>query len=230
MRARRTFKNIYIEKGCLMKNIFNEILDHINTLEIIDTHEHLPCREDDRDKEADVLQEYLGHYYNRDLIAAGLSISDYDRILEEDMPIGDRWKMVEPYWEVSRYTGYGRALDISVADIYGIEKIEESTIEDLNKRFEESKKPGHFKKILKEKCRIKTSLLNVETVDTEYNPREGRSIHCDKEFFSPVYRLGDLVHPDLRSQIEKIENESGVRISSFSRWLEAAETLIEKVY
>ena len=104
MRARRTFKNIYIEKGCLMKNIFNEILDHINTLEIIDTHEHLPCREDDRDKEADVLQEYLGHYYNRDLIAAGLSISDYDRILEEDMPIGDRWKMVEPYWEVSRYT------------------------------------------------------------------------------------------------------------------------------
>ncbi len=31
-----------------MENAYKEILDHINTLEIIDTHEHLPCKEEDR--------------------------------------------------------------------------------------------------------------------------------------------------------------------------------------
>ena len=70
-----------------MKDTYNELLDHINTLEIIDTHEHLPCKEEDRDMDADVLQEYLGHYFNRDLISAGLPMDDYDRIIEEDLPI-----------------------------------------------------------------------------------------------------------------------------------------------
>lgn len=213
-----------------MKDTYNELLDHINTLEIIDTHEHLPCKEEDRDMDADVLQEYLGHYFNRDLISAGLPMEDYDRIIEEDLPIGDKWKMVEPYWEVSRYTGYGRSLDIAASGIYGIDRIDGSTIEELNRKFGESKKPGHFRKVLKDKCRIKTGLLNVETLDTKYDPRDERSIHCDKNLFSPVYRLKDLIHPNFWSQIKKVEKQSGVRITSFSSWLEAAGTLIEKAY
>ena len=32
-----------------MKDAYNEILEYINTLDIIDTHEHLPCKEEDRD-------------------------------------------------------------------------------------------------------------------------------------------------------------------------------------
>ena len=112
-----------------MENAYKEILDHINTLEIIDTHEHLPCREEDRDMDADVLKEFLGHYFNRDLISAGLSMEDHDRVIEEELPITEKWKMVEPYWEVSRYTGYGRSLDIVARDIYGIDKIDDSTID-----------------------------------------------------------------------------------------------------
>ncbi|MEE8325269.1 MAG: hypothetical protein V3R31_06390, partial [Candidatus Humimicrobiaceae bacterium] len=118
-----------------MKDAYSEILDHINTLDIIDTHEHLPCKEEDRDIGADVLKEFLGHYFNRDLISAGLSQEDHDRVIEEELPIMEKWKMVEPYWEISRYTGYGRSLDIIARDIYGIERIEGSTIEELNEKF-----------------------------------------------------------------------------------------------
>jgi predicted TIM-barrel fold metal-dependent hydrolase len=213
-----------------VKEAYNDLLDHINTLEIIDTHEHLPCKEEDRDMEADVLQEYLAHYFNRDLISAGFPNAEYDRLIEEDMSVGDRWKMVEPYWEACRYTGYGRALDITARDIYGVDRIDSSTIEELNNKFEKTKKPGHFKKILKDKCKIKTSLLNVETLSTDYDPREERSIHCDKELYSPVYRVGKLVHPDFWSQIKNIEKQSEVKITSFSSWLEATETMIEKAY
>jgi len=213
-----------------MKDIYSQILSHIDTLEIIDTHEHLPGREEDRDMDADVLQEYLSHYFNRDLISAGLPAGDYDSIIEKDMPIGDRWKLVEPYWETCRYTGYGRALDISVRDIYGIKKIDGSTIEELDKRFKKARQAGHFKKILKDKCRIRTSLLDTGTLDTEYDPREERSIHCDREYYSPVYNIKDIVYPMFWSQISRVEKQSGVRITSFTRWLEAAEALIEKAY
>jgi predicted TIM-barrel fold metal-dependent hydrolase len=111
-----------------------------------------------------------------------------------------------------------------------VEKIDGSTIEELNSKFEKTKKSGHFKKILKDRCRIKTSLLNVETLSTDYDPREERSIHCDKDLFSPVYRLRKLIHPDFWSQIKNIEEQSEVKISSFSRWLEATETMINKAY
>ena len=103
--------------------------------------------------------------------------------------------MVEPYWEVSRYTGYGRALDIVAKDIYGIEKIDFSTIEELNKKFLKTLKPGHFKKILKDKCRIERSLIIIDTLDKKYDPQEERSIYCDKDYFCPVYNINNLVYP-----------------------------------
>lgn len=214
----------------VQKDVYNEILDHLDTMDIIDTHEHLPCREEDRDMKADVLKEFMGHYFNRDLISAGLSREDHDRVIEEELPIMEKWKIIEPYWEISRYTGYGRALDIVARDIYGIEKIDGSTIEELNDKFLKTLRPGYFKKILKDRCKIRTSLLNVETLDDKYDPRQEISIHCDMQFFSPVYSITDLVYPDLWSRIEKIEKQSGIRITSFSRWLEAAGTMVEKAY
>ena len=111
-----------------MDKIYNEILDYIKKLEIIDTHEHLPSFEADREIDTDVLKEYLTHYFSCDLISAGLPKSDYKKIIESKLPIIEKWKLVEPYWEVSKYTGYGRSLEIAAKEIYGIDGISKSTI------------------------------------------------------------------------------------------------------
>ncbi|MBM3706367.1 MAG: amidohydrolase, partial [Actinobacteria bacterium] len=86
-------------------NIYEDLLEYISDLTVIDTHEHLPSLEEKRDKDTDVLKEYLSHYFSRDLISAGLSQRDYQKIVTEKLPISVKWKMVEPYWEVSEYTG-----------------------------------------------------------------------------------------------------------------------------
>ncbi|MGM0365535.1 MAG: amidohydrolase family protein [Actinomycetota bacterium] len=213
-----------------MEKIFEEIFDYIKGLEIIDTHEHLPSRECLRDRDTDVLKEYLSHYFNRDLVSAGLPQSDYKKIVEEKLPITEKWKMVEEYWEASRYTGYSRVLDISAQGLYGIDRIDGSTIEELNSRFLKTLEPGHFKKVLKDKCRILTSLLNVETLDPEHDPKQERSIYCDKSLYSPVYAISDLVRPNQWLTIDRLETQSGIRISSFNNWLEATEILIDKAY
>jgi len=179
--------------------VYGEILNYLKTIEVIDTHEHLPSNEKDRDKDTDVLKEYLSHYYNRDLISAGLSFQDYQKIIEGKLSILDKWKLVEPYWKVSKYTGYGRALDISVRDIYGLEKIDRSSIENLNYKFLKSLSEGHFNKVLKEKSKIKTALLNVDVFTKDYDPKIERSIHCDRKkkdltkFLRPnIYRIGRM--------------------------------------
>ena len=54
-----------------MAKVYEEIYDYVKTLEIIDTHEHLPPFEHLRDKDTDVLREYLAHYLSCDLVSAG---------------------------------------------------------------------------------------------------------------------------------------------------------------
>jgi len=205
-----------------------ELQEYIFSLPIMDTHEHLPSSEQLRDRKTDVLKEYLAHYYNRDLISAGLAKQDYTSIIEKEMTIREKWKLVEPFWLLSRYTGYGRALDIAVRELYGIDGISSETIESLNEKFLESLKPGHFHRVLKEKCNIEKSLLCVETLEAEHDPLVERSLYCDRDLFVPVYIVNPLVHPETWAEIERVERESGIRITSFSTWLEAAEANIER--
>jgi predicted TIM-barrel fold metal-dependent hydrolase len=44
----------------------------------------------------------------------------------------------------------------------------------------------------------------------------------------PVYAVNNLVHPESWNHIWRVERESGVRITSFSSWLEAAEAAVER--
>lgn len=198
-----------------MSKVFEQIWDYVKDLEIIDTHEHLAHTEEARNRDTDFLKEYLYHYFSRDLISAGLSMAAYNRAVDNRHSLQERWALVEPYWEVCRNTGYGRALDIAARDLYGVEKICRSTLDQLDKGFKESLKPGHFRKVLKEKSKIRISLLD-------------ENLDCDKTFFRSVVRLDYFVKPTGISDIRKAEQQSGIRICSFDDWLQACETVLEK--
>lgn len=101
---------------------YEELYKFVEQLTIIDTHEHLPLREDLRDRDADVLKEYLSHYISSDLISAGLSQADYQRVTDTALPLLERWEILEPYWACAQFTGYARALKIAVQDLYGIRR------------------------------------------------------------------------------------------------------------
>ena len=199
-----------------MTCFYDDLFEYVSTLEIIDTHEHLPYCEDARIKNTDILAEYLTHYFNRDLISAGLPQKDYQRVIDTGLPLMERWDLAEPYWAFARHTGYGRALDLSVEKLYGIKKICRSTIEELNQQFTDTlKQPGHFKKVLKDASRIKISVLDS-------------NLACDRYFFRSVYLIDKLISPKYMADIEHIENEADVKISSFDDWLEACEIIINK--
>lgn len=105
----------------MAKETYNIILRAIEEMPVIDTHEHLPTGVEESRRGEDILGEYLTHYLSSDLISAGLSADDLAKALDPSLPLMERWDLVEPFWEVSRYTGYGRALDIAVRDIYGFD-------------------------------------------------------------------------------------------------------------
>jgi hypothetical protein len=205
--------------------IFDSIYEYIKELEIIDTHEHLPGFEEHRYKNTDILREYLyltdvngriiSHYFGNDLISAGFKMNDFAKLIDMSIPIGDRWKLVEPYWELTRNTGYGRYLDISVNGIYGMDRIDGNTIEELNKKFMESLAPGHFRKVIKDKSKIKLAVLDSH-------------LSCDREFFRSVYRLDTFINPQSYDDFRQAESLSGSRITCLDEWMEACEIVLDK--
>ena len=165
-----------------MPSSYDRILSYVAELDIIDTHEHLPPFEDQRDAGLDGIQEYIMDYFNRDLRSAGMPPDDLVRVKKEAMPLMERWRLVAPYWELARYTGYGRALDISARGLYGLDGVHEGTIEALDAAVRGSHHPGHYEYVLRTKSKIVISLLDG-----------GRP--SDQRYFRNVLNLDAFVFP-----------------------------------
>ena len=111
--------------------MIKEIYDYIKNVPIVDTHEHLPCFEIERPHN-DVIAEFLSSYLYVDLVSAGLSQKELLFVRKDKVPVVEKWNVLEKYWNVCQYTGYGQALSIAVKDIYDIDYIGTETIDSLN--------------------------------------------------------------------------------------------------
>ncbi len=192
---------------------YERILPQVMNLPIIDTHEHLPAREQDRDPDGDLFIEFMRHYFNRDILSAGMPPKDMDKVLSKQGTVMDRWLLLEPYWHVSRFTGYGRALALSVRDIYGVPHIGRDTIEILYEKFHEGMRPGHFDLVLKEKSNIIISLLDGDSPS-------------DKRFFRNVFRLEEFVFPHSYDMVRAAAGGTPPR--AFTDWLDLCTQAVDK--
>jgi len=201
-----------------MKNCYEEIFEYVNSLQIIDSHEHLPFYEKWRETKTDILKEYLFHYFRCDLISAGLKPSELKIVLDHNRPLTERWKLVEPYWNLARNTGYCRSLDLSVKAIYGADRIDGNSIEWLNEEFQKSLQPGHYRKVLKNLSNIKYSVLNLEASNMD----------CDREYFRATFLVTNLIRLPSWNYIEKMENANGIPVACLDDWLTICDMEIDK--
>ena len=197
---------------------YTELLDHIQSLKIIDTHEHLPF-EADRPQSTDVLEEWLTHYFSSDLVSAGLSDDGLAAARDSSKDINKRWKIVEPFWHAAKSTGYGRPLDLAAKGIYGIDGVNADTIVPLNEAFKAARdKGGHYNFVLKEKSGIALSIRDA--MPDPYTESEDPFVFTLQatQFICPTHYWG------IRSAGEK----EGLEIHSLADWMEACRRYIER--
>lgn len=196
-------------------NFYNEIYEYVKTLKIIDTHEHLNSKELKQNYKSDILSEYLIHYFSCDLISAGFT--DIEKIRSNEISIMEKWDLVEDYWNKSKYTGYGRSLEFAARDLYDINGINRENIEELNKRFLDTRTKGnHYDYVLKEKSNIEVSILGDYEQD------------YDKRYFKCAKRLEQYLQPEGEKTIDMVEDTLGTRINTFNDWLEACEAELDE--
>lgn len=199
--------------------MYEELLEYINGLDVIDTHEHLPCREKHRPAN-DVLAEYLSGYFGSDLVSAGMSGEQQNLAMDSSKPLAQRWKMVEPFWQAAKNTAYARVLNMAAADLYGIDRIDTRTIGPLNEAFQTFRaKGGCYRKVLREKGRIKLSILDVILPDNDF----------DAEFFRPTLRVHAFVQAGNNLDLAAIARRAGMKgIHRLSDLEEATEQILDK--
>ena len=198
---------------------YEKIYEQVRSMPIIDTHEHLFCWESQQDMDTDVIREYMTHYFSTDLVAAGMDV----RVMEEQikgkgLSLLEKWDMIQPYWQAARFTGYGRALRLAAKILYGVDRIERNTIEELNEKFLSARRAGnHYHRVLKDVCNIEVSILDNQP-------------DCDKTYFRPTVHVDGWIVPHTLQEMDALCQKFGFAMTSLEDYAEAVDREIEEQF
>jgi predicted TIM-barrel fold metal-dependent hydrolase len=190
--------------------------DLVEQTPFVDTHEHLleeserlhwqpgnrlfPC-----DDWAYLFMHYLGD----DLASAGLADADLGRFLEPEQDAGERYRLIAPYWERTKHTGYAQAVRYTLRGLYGEDDLTAASAPRLAEKYRALVRPGFYREILREKCHIETCQVNSLS-----------RIFMETE--QPDLLHQDIGFPPLSSDLDRarVEREYGKSAETLEGWLE----------
>jgi len=171
----------------------------------IDTHEHILPEVERVAAPVDVFT-LASHYALDDLTSAGLDDADRRVIEDPKAATGDRWRRFEPFWRAAQHTGYGQALRIALADIYGVDELSSSSLDGLNARIAAANRPGLYRDVL-----LRRANLRVCLNDEYWQPRPTA---VDPAIFALVRKFDAFVSPITRAGVGRLESQAGHAIAS----------------
>jgi len=192
-----------------MNNSYNDIRKHVDSIRLIDTHEHLPPENERVNKIVDVLSQFYLHYTSSDLISAGMSMEDLIYIKDTKIPLDYRWAVFEPWWEKIKNTGYSRCMEIAARDLYGVDGINSETYKQLSKKMMDRNKEGLYKWVLNEKAGIDICILDTLTHDYQ----------VDSDLFVPVLRVSEYASPMNKKGLELLGKQFGNPIHNLGDYI-----------
>jgi hypothetical protein len=132
-----------------------DLAEHIQSLRMIDTHEHLNKEHDFTQHGPDILQDLFDNYVAADLVVAGAPQAAVERLLDvSDPDLRERFTGVRAAWERCRYTGYGEAVRLIARRAYGMEEITIEAIEAAAPRAIALRQPGNRLHILRDEANL----------------------------------------------------------------------------
>jgi len=195
-----------------MNNIFDKISEQIGKIQFIDTHEHLI----DESERLDCIKPFiqcddwttiLGMYTKFDFVSSGMLQKEVDSISSQEISPIEKWRIIQPYWDSIKHTGYGQVISYTINDLYDISELNEKIIPKLQERYVSYRQKGFYEETLK-RANIKSCIVNPP----------GRPF---KET-----ELPDLLYQDInasgmiRMDVEQLNENILSKISSLTDWLE----------
>jgi hypothetical protein len=141
-----------------MVHSYEKLYAYMDSIPIIDAHEHLmPERESLADGGLDLIGALMAQYVPTVFNAAGMG-KGRQWLTDKAVPLNERWAAFSPLIPAVRQTGYFRTVLYALKELYGIERLDDTTYKAANECIRGDLKPGWYDTVLKNKCRIERIL------------------------------------------------------------------------
>lgn len=188
---------------------------------MFDTHEHLLYEPALNSRKLDLFQSWFSQYASSDLISSGLSKEGLEAIRDPKRPVSERWQILEPFWQRMKTTGYGRALILAAHDLFGIDRIDASTVSILAEKLEAANQPGWYQYVLRGMAGISSAV--VDGFDWPKPEPTPSSESAEGKLFLHARRFDDFSFLNSRVDLAALEKQIDRSIAS----LHDLETALE---
>jgi predicted TIM-barrel fold metal-dependent hydrolase len=165
-----------------------DVLKVVESVPLVDTHEHLQPEPDRLSGSQDPLRLFLW-YVADDLSSAGITLDEWEEMVDPSRPWEERVAIFEAYWEYAKTTGYGQALRIALRDLYGVEDVNRRTFPKLVEALNACATPGFYRRILQR--------ANIAKIVADYGDFPELTVEpkLDEDYFVLVRRYELFTFP-----------------------------------
>ena len=183
---------------------YDALIEQLEGMEIIDSHEHLPSEADRVASEPD-FSLFFSHYCKGDLITAGMP--DVESFFG-GKPLDEKWAQFEPYYLRIQDGSYCRAAHLAMERFYGLPRLTSlADAETLTKAIREANQPGLYKRVLKDACHIRVAMNFGALSD-------------DPEYFAPVLFCAQYAEVN-KAVIRGLEDSTGISCGTLNGYVDA---------
>lgn len=225
-----------------MKNSLEQIKEHLivdlNTIDVIDTHEHARIGYEGPDyHEEDPIRFLLRHYIDIDIEASGiLNKEEYSCLFNSAIPVYARWPLFEKAWRYISSTAYAKVVKYVLQDICNTENPSLDVLEQLENYLAVRKQQMSVAK-------LKEAGIRCIICDYLFPPNTQRPLryfentpfaeflgvdHTSEKFFRPTFNLQyfhELRHWEF---IHFVEELSGFSITTLHDYEDAVFDLMKR--
>jgi hypothetical protein len=194
-----------------------QIRDLVEETPFIDTHEHLI---EESARVAGTLHRRLlpcddwaylfSSYLNDDLVNAGLPLEDEKRLLTPGVPSDEKYRLIAPYWERTRHTGYAHSVRETLRGIYGEDDLTAKSAPRIAEKYREMVKPGFYAQILRKHANIEH--CHVNSLERIFVESEQPDLLRQDLSILAFSRLAPV-------DFNQVERETGKRPTTLDEWL-----------
>jgi predicted TIM-barrel fold metal-dependent hydrolase len=215
------------------RNLYKYLKTEIDTISVLDSHEHLFLPEEDYLSYEPDFAQFLIEYSLDDLVTAGMPLPDRQEFVESlggkllidgaALSPEEKWAHIKPFWEAAKFTGYGRVVRLSMQKLLGIENLTDDTWLEVNAKLRKLAKPGVFRHILRDVCGFELSLNDVDGL-----LQPGMFESLDRSLFKFVARFREFTYCYMPGGMETLERMFDRTIRSLSHFEDTLNMQFER--
>ena len=137
-----------------------DLTHHIQSIRLVDTHEHMKREAEWVENGPDILQDLFGNYVPADLVTAGASPKAMRNLMDASQDIASRFEGIQDAWEATQFTGYGEAVSLIAKHIYGLDELTGDALASAQDKLKTIRTPGKRHHILHD-------LANLDHIQTD---------------------------------------------------------------